>query len=502
MASASAHQADQAAVMQLDQACFSLEFWQAMCPHLNISEDAGERAKLLSCDDEELHQVSQRIDQDGFATLRGHQQQWPVQLQHVGQGIEQLREAGWPPSFIMMFDEAWLLMHAVSHVMAKATGNAANMDMLAWRVDAAAGEAGFSPHRDRQPDDAPASFRADGTPRYATCWLALADATPDTGCLYAIPRSCDPGYKAGDSEAEAVPDPLRQALPDKEAFQHVRALPAAAGEAVLFSHRVIHWGSAGSRAAPHPRVSISFGFSDDTFEAPYIPRQHLPLPPLRLRLALVAAQMLVYHQRFQPAPAQLQLYKAAVDAAGADLGAAFRRKAITEFVAAVREAHERPAAAAGAAVSDDAVVDEAMEAMLDAELEGQNDFEDDFEGISDEVDSAGGTPTPASSAGAVAVPDGSGAAADAAVSAGPAAPPAGVVAPVDGGQGSIVRVAQSAMAVAAGSVVRSPALDAPGDSSTVMCADMHGDAAEEHASAAPGLFAVDGVMRWGKKRKR
>lgn len=81
--------------------------------------------------------------------------------------------------------------------MRAATGNAPNMDMLAWRVDAAAGEAGFSPHRDRQPDDAAASFRADGTPRYATCWLALADATPDTGCLYVVPRGRDPGYTHG-----------------------------------------------------------------------------------------------------------------------------------------------------------------------------------------------------------------------------------------------------------------------------------------------------------------
>lgn len=64
------------------------------------------------------------------------------------------------------------------------------------------------------------------------------------------------------------------ALPDKEAFQQVRALPAAAGEAVLFSHRIIHWGSAGSRDAPHPRVSISFGFADDAFEVPP-PRPHI-----------------------------------------------------------------------------------------------------------------------------------------------------------------------------------------------------------------------------------
>lgn len=71
---------------------------------------------------------------------------------------------------------------------------------------------------------------------------------------------------AGDAEDEAAPDPLRVALPNKEAFQHVRALPAAAGQAVLFSHRIIHWGSAGTPDSPHPRVSISFGFAEDGFE--------------------------------------------------------------------------------------------------------------------------------------------------------------------------------------------------------------------------------------------
>lgn len=71
------------------------------------------------------------------------------------------------------------------------------MDMLAWRVDAAKGEAGFAPHRDRQPDNAPASFRSDGTAQYTSCWLAVTDANPDSSCLYVIPRGQDPGYLLG-----------------------------------------------------------------------------------------------------------------------------------------------------------------------------------------------------------------------------------------------------------------------------------------------------------------
>jgi hypothetical protein len=54
---------------------------------------------------------------------------------------------------------------------------------------------------------------------------------------------------------------------------------------------------------PTPRISLSWGCADDAYEPPYFSRapQHLPCPPLALRLALAGAQMIVYHQRF-PAP--------------------------------------------------------------------------------------------------------------------------------------------------------------------------------------------------------
>lgn len=42
-----------------------------------------------------------------------------MSLNLVREGIECLRAAGWPPSFIMMYDEAWLIMHAVSEIMVK-----------------------------------------------------------------------------------------------------------------------------------------------------------------------------------------------------------------------------------------------------------------------------------------------------------------------------------------------------------------------------------------------
>lgn len=53
-------------------------------------------------------------------------------------------------------------------------------------------------------------------------------------------RWADPGYYEGDDDDG--PDPLAVALPDKDAFQAIRALPAEAGSAILFTHRWA-WGA-------------------------------------------------------------------------------------------------------------------------------------------------------------------------------------------------------------------------------------------------------------------
>ena len=76
-------------------------------------------------------------------------------------------QAGWPSTFLLVYDAVWQLQRdIVAPIMHATTGNPPNCDMLALLIDPAEGAAGFTPHRDRQPKDVPNSFRPDGSPKY------------------------------------------------------------------------------------------------------------------------------------------------------------------------------------------------------------------------------------------------------------------------------------------------------------------------------------------------
>lgn len=78
-------------------------------------------------------------------------------------------------------------------------------------------------------------------------------------------------------------------------------------------------------------------------QAPYLDtEQHLPFPPLRLRFALICAQMMIYHERFQPTASQLALYRAAIARCESCFNPTYLRKVVAEFVCAARACHDAP----------------------------------------------------------------------------------------------------------------------------------------------------------------
>ena len=391
------------------------EYWKRIAPGLHCGDAAwqeeasaaaaaaakGGRKAWRKASESELRA-------EGVATAGGVVE--PPLCAALADAVERLHEAGLPASFVLLYDEAWAAVsRASAAVAASSGGNECNFDVLAWRINPGAGDAGFAPHRDRQPDDAAATFREDGSAKYVTAWVPFVDAVPENSCLYCVPAQHDPGYLRGDDESGAV-DPLQAALPSKEAFRNIRALPARAGDAVVFTHRIIHWGSAGRAGYPTPRVNVSLGCTreGEDYEPPYLSRDaNLPFPPVPLRSALVAAQMLLYHERFSFGRREVARFHRVFTAHAAEFHPAYRRKVTAEFVAATKEADERArkarvlaeGEAAGAPLGggdeeedeDEDALEDALDAMLDARAEGWSDYEDDYDNL--DGDDAGGLPS-------------------------------------------------------------------------------------------------------------
>ena len=91
-------------------------------------------------------------------------------VEKLRHAISALHQKKIPASFVLMYDETWRLARMANRVLSKATHplNVFNFDLLAWHIDAKENRAGFSPHRDRQPDDTSSSFHVDGKAKYAT----------------------------------------------------------------------------------------------------------------------------------------------------------------------------------------------------------------------------------------------------------------------------------------------------------------------------------------------
>ncbi|KAJ8903412.1 hypothetical protein NDN08_004520 [Rhodosorus marinus] len=260
-----------------------------------------------------------RLEEEGFFSVDRVLEDNEL-INRLARGAQRLAEYNMPPTFLILYDEVWMLVKALTKLVqsSAAPENEFNGDVLVWVIDPNKDDAGFTPHRDRQPEDVELSFAygkgfnfARVSPQYHTCWVALTDATPDNSCLYVIPKHADPGYMTGDLDTE---DPLQRALKKKDDYQSIRAVPLQAGGAAIFSHRIIHWGSRGRKGPDvRPRISISFAYSKPSFEPNYLLRLQSPsktFPEVLDRLHLASAQVIAYHDRFQPTiPALRDSYK-------------------------------------------------------------------------------------------------------------------------------------------------------------------------------------------------
>jgi hypothetical protein len=373
------------------------DFWSRLCPELTVESTVVEPSLQPPIVDANLPLKRRHaLRRYGFVLVDEPMDSDDGIIDKLRRGVERLNQHGFPASCILVYHETWqLAWSSYQSVLSPLNPDYAfQFDILAWYIDSH----GFSPHRDRQPDNVAASFTKDEDAHFVTHWIALSDATPETSCLYVIPRTHDPGYSQGDLDDV---DPLHRALPNKPAYQHIRALPRSAGQSLVFTHRLIHWGSAraGDCTAP-PRIALSFVASHASFEQPYVsfvPTLSVPAPPLHLRVLLVCAQLLIYYQRFDLTPSTLHQCYAYCKRHAHDLEATYRQKVFYEYVHAMQEAKQVPTTdtasnhpTSNKAAENSDQEEDILEEMLNAEKAGVGEFEDDFDELNNDDDEEAG----------------------------------------------------------------------------------------------------------------
>ena len=209
----------------------------------------------------------------------------PNELQLLSSEVEHLVKQGLPPVFVFVYDQAWLLpMRLHNFVQAYLTEEYIRLpDFWCWYVNPDQEASGWKPHRDK-------GYRTldqDGLPEAITMWIPLTNATPLNGCMYVIPKDRDPTYgKPNDKSWEFN-------------LQDIRALPAPAGDVLIWDQAVLHWGARASEMAATPRISVAFEFqrsSSEPYNKPISPP--LSVPDFQSRLRLIAKQILQYQHMY------------------------------------------------------------------------------------------------------------------------------------------------------------------------------------------------------------
>lgn len=222
------------------------EYWRTLNPQLTVcGADALTVRERAPLDAHARDQVLGQLDTDGYLEVPPFIAGDDVARLRLG--VERLREAGWPPVFLFVYDEVWDLgrLPSIQQILSRALGPGYREDTLIWcfHVAPQPGASGWAPH-------------CDGTEpsNRLTLWFPLTDATLDNGCMYVVPQHALPAplavpAAAADVNWEDISTTLRA----------TRAVPMQAGGVLGWRFHVLHW-SAVARRAPQPRISVALEF--------------------------------------------------------------------------------------------------------------------------------------------------------------------------------------------------------------------------------------------------
>ena len=257
-------------------------------------------------------------------------------LRRVDGTMDSLKAAGWPPVFVFLFDEPWLLIDRLFELVAPVLGEDCLLEasIYGWALsrskaycvddvataaaaDAAAEVGGnFAvPHRDSS--FAECNF-PDGTPSHLSLWMCVNDVGADNGCMHVLPKESDrrfhmtkdywhervayPGAGQVNNAARPPAEQLILNFPMDKALP----MPAPRGSVLLWQPNCIHWGSSCSPTShlePRKSIAMSFRVSAEkrpiaSYERDLLSREQVRALSLEDRLVVVAESMLMYAKWF------------------------------------------------------------------------------------------------------------------------------------------------------------------------------------------------------------
>ncbi|MBS1955559.1 MAG: SAM-dependent methyltransferase [Cyanobacteria bacterium SZAS-4] len=266
-----------------------IEFWRQLNPELHITDsDKPFSIPPLNIDAQVLEDVRESLRKDAYFQI--HKLIDSALAAKLARGVEIMHKAGWPPPFVVLYDEYWEMFYQLKPLFESILGEGYKQmtSVWCWYLENNSESKGWGHHRDRPGVNV---LDADGNPKTLNVWIALTDTTPDNGCIYVVPASRDDHYP-NDTIVREVRD-----------LQNIRALPAYAGDVLAWNESLLHWGSRSSSKAKNPRISISFSYQrqdSNPYETPlYDPTRYQRFSE---RLGLVASNIWNYRDNAKNTP--------------------------------------------------------------------------------------------------------------------------------------------------------------------------------------------------------
>uniref|UniRef100_B8HXW9 Phytanoyl-CoA dioxygenase n=1 Tax=Cyanothece sp. (strain PCC 7425 / ATCC 29141) TaxID=395961 RepID=B8HXW9_CYAP4 len=225
------------------------DFWQSLCPYLRITDHPFTKfAAPYEIDDIHKEHFVRAIIEEGYFQIPSIIPKQQTDM--ISNAITDIVSAGFPPPFVLLYDELWQIFGRLENVLRPVLGESYYVvpDFWIWKVDPKYESTGWTPHRDEIKKRY--ALRSDGRPPLMTVWIPFTDATPLNSCIYVLPTHLDPNY----------PDKIKDFTISYESLQHIRALPATAGSIICWNQYLLHWGSSRTQWVTNPRISIGIYF--------------------------------------------------------------------------------------------------------------------------------------------------------------------------------------------------------------------------------------------------